>query len=266
MIRSPVAGLLVIAGLTFTSAAAPPLADAQGVDHADAEAYALFESGRGAFTAGRFEDALGYFRRSFELSRRPELLYNVGVSADRLRLDAEALEAFRGYVAAVPDAENRDEVLARIAILERAVPAGDGATRPPEPVEPEPAAPEPSDPETEPTGVVSPSRRDESGPAIGVAGGVIAGVGLVAGGLLGGLALAADARLEQTCSPACGDGELAELGTLTALTDVSFGLSLAGAALLAVGIGLELGAQDDDVVVVALPSTDGAAFLMGGRF
>jgi tetratricopeptide (TPR) repeat protein len=87
----------------------------------DSEARSLFEAGRTAFEAGRFEAALERFREAYELSGRPALLYNVGTAADRLRRDAEALEAFRGYVAAVPDAPNRDEVEARIRVLEAAV-------------------------------------------------------------------------------------------------------------------------------------------------
>lgn len=83
----------------------------------DAEARALFEAGRVAFGDGRFEDALAHFQRSHELSGRPELLYNIGTTADRLRREAEALEAFEGYLAAVPDAPNRREVEGRLRVL-----------------------------------------------------------------------------------------------------------------------------------------------------
>jgi hypothetical protein len=87
----------------------------------DQEARALFEAGRVAFDHGRFEDALGHFRRAHELSGRPQLLYNIGAAADKLRLDEVALEAFRGYLTSVPSARNRAEVEARIAVLERTV-------------------------------------------------------------------------------------------------------------------------------------------------
>jgi len=57
----------------------------------------------------------------FELSQRPGLLHNIGTTADRLRRDDEALEAFRAYLEAVPDAPYRASVEARITVLQRAI-------------------------------------------------------------------------------------------------------------------------------------------------
>jgi hypothetical protein len=113
-------GLVVVSA----SAAAQPrrTPSPQQADAArDEEARALFEAGRVAFDNGRFEDALGHFRRAHELSGRPQLLYNIGAAADKLRLDEQTLEAFRAYLAGVPDARNRAEVEARVAVLEQAV-------------------------------------------------------------------------------------------------------------------------------------------------
>lgn len=98
-------------------------AHAQQAGGRDAEARMLFQAGQVAFEEGRFENALEYFRRSYDLSGRAELLYNIGTAADRLRMDRDALEAFRRYVAERPDAPNRAEVEARIGVLERAVAA-----------------------------------------------------------------------------------------------------------------------------------------------
>ena len=70
-----------------------------------------------AFEDGRFADALGYFERSYELSRRPALLYNIGTAADRIRQNERALEAFEAYLEAVPDAPDRRSVEARIEVL-----------------------------------------------------------------------------------------------------------------------------------------------------
>lgn len=61
-------------------------------DAVDQEARGLFEAGRAAFSDGRFDDALRYFRESFELSGRVELLYNIGTAADRLRESARLLK------------------------------------------------------------------------------------------------------------------------------------------------------------------------------
>lgn len=104
---------------------------AQSTDESmDVEAHALFEAGRTAFAAGRFADALGHFQRAYDLSHRGALLYNIGQCQDRLRRDADALTSFRGFLEAVPDASQRGEVEARIAILEQAL---SQAAPPPEP-------------------------------------------------------------------------------------------------------------------------------------
>lgn len=87
----------------------------------DQEARMLFEAGRVAYTAGRFEDSLDYFQRAHSMSGRAVLLYNVGSAADKLRRDAVALDAFRRYLEAMPTAENRAEVESRIHVLEQVV-------------------------------------------------------------------------------------------------------------------------------------------------
>jgi hypothetical protein len=92
-----------------------------GPKKTDKKARDLFEKGRVAWDEGRFREAWEFWHHSYRLSRRPELLYNVGQAADRLRMDREALEAFRLYLEKNPDAEKRKEVENRIRILEREV-------------------------------------------------------------------------------------------------------------------------------------------------
>ncbi|MDD9964745.1 MAG: hypothetical protein OXR73_00855 [Myxococcales bacterium] len=86
----------------------------------DAQARIEFERGRSAYGKGRYRIAWGHFREAYVLSRRPQLLYNVGQAADRLGLSEDALTAFRMYLQALPEAENRAEVEARIQALEGA--------------------------------------------------------------------------------------------------------------------------------------------------
>lgn len=89
----------------------------------DQRARELFVQGRDAYDDGDYRGAWDYFHQAYVLSRRPQLLYNVGQAADRLRLDKEALEAFRLYLKKLPDADNRREVENRIAALEQRVEA-----------------------------------------------------------------------------------------------------------------------------------------------
>jgi len=85
---------------------------------ADRKARELFERGRAAFREGQYRDAWENFREAYILSKRPELLYNVGQSADRMRMDRDALAAFKLYLEKLPNAENRREVESRVAYLE----------------------------------------------------------------------------------------------------------------------------------------------------
>ncbi len=97
----------------------PSRATAQG---SDAEARALFSAGEIAYGEGRYEAALDYFQRAYEISGRALLLYNVGSAAEHLRRDREALAAFERYLSDTgEDAPNRTAVAARIEILRRSV-------------------------------------------------------------------------------------------------------------------------------------------------
>jgi tetratricopeptide (TPR) repeat protein len=97
---------------------------------ADREAHARFESGRLAMESGRYEEALADFTRSYELSGRGIILFNIGLVHDRLRRDGEALDAFERYLEAVPDAPNREEVWARVLVLRRAMEQRQAAPQP----------------------------------------------------------------------------------------------------------------------------------------
>jgi tetratricopeptide (TPR) repeat protein len=85
----------------------------------DERAHELFVLGRDAYHAERYEDALRYFRAAHQLSGRYELQYNIGQAADHLHRDAEALEAFKSFLAKAPAGEHRAEIEARVAVLRR---------------------------------------------------------------------------------------------------------------------------------------------------
>jgi tetratricopeptide (TPR) repeat protein len=109
-------------------------AAAQKAPHQDEVARSLFQAGKSAFDSGNYEDALQYFEQSFERSGRPQLQYNIGLAADRLRQDDKALTAFRAYLDQVPSAENREEVEGRIRALKKARAAREAAAPTPEEV------------------------------------------------------------------------------------------------------------------------------------
>lgn len=112
--------MLTTATATLVLLATPAMAQESTADH---DARVAFESGHLAFAEGRYDDALVDFTRAYDLSRRAELLYNIGLAADRLRRDEEAIAAFEAYLAALPEAENRAEVQRRLRALRDAVAA-----------------------------------------------------------------------------------------------------------------------------------------------
>jgi tetratricopeptide (TPR) repeat protein len=123
--RKYLIGLLWLGALVAWGPA-PAAADSD----TDEEARALYQAGRIAFDQGRFDSALDYFQRSYELSGRPALLFNIGTAADRLRKDKIALEAFERYLQEVPDAPDAASVRSRIGVLRAAVEADESAPQP----------------------------------------------------------------------------------------------------------------------------------------
>ncbi|MEM9068354.1 MAG: tetratricopeptide repeat protein [Myxococcota bacterium] len=96
----------------------------------------MFEAGRAAFDGGRFEEALEHFERAYALSGRSALLFNIGHTAERLRRDERAIEAFTEFLEANPESPQRAAVSARLALLQEhrdAAPEPSPPVAPPEP-------------------------------------------------------------------------------------------------------------------------------------
>lgn len=174
----------------------------------DDEARIRFEAGELAYADGRFEDALHDFQRAFELSRRTDLLYNVGLSHERLRQDAEAIDAFERFLAASPDHAHADVVRRRLTRLRGVEANASGETE---------AATE------------SPSR-------VGlILTACFGGAAVVGGAVLLGIALSDKAEIEGLSSPRF-------WGDIEGQVDSVPRRSAAGIALIAVGGAAVLGA------------------------
>jgi tetratricopeptide (TPR) repeat protein len=93
-------------------------ADAGAASQGDEAARQEFEAGRQAYGMGAFAIALAHFERSYALSLRPELLYNIGRAADAEGLTSRAAASYAAYLEARPDAENREFVRARLAKMQ----------------------------------------------------------------------------------------------------------------------------------------------------
>jgi tetratricopeptide (TPR) repeat protein len=67
------------------------------------EAQEFFIQGEGDFEGGRVEDAARDFGRAYALAPMPQILFNLGVCYEKLGRKAEAIAAFKGYLAAEPE-------------------------------------------------------------------------------------------------------------------------------------------------------------------
>lgn len=95
--------------------AATPVAGAQTQGD---DARRLYQEGTWAFEVRDFQTALARFQQAYVLTRRPELLVNVGASFQQLGRRDDAIATYRQYLAAMPDPPNRAEIEARIAQLQ----------------------------------------------------------------------------------------------------------------------------------------------------
>ncbi len=158
--------------LLFSLLSGAPRALAQD-DARTEEARGAFLAGQAAYRAGRFAEALSYFERAYELTEEPDVLYNIATIHERLRHDREALDAYRRFLEARPGSDDRANIEARIAVLERAIgpDEGDDSTED-----------ETSEETTEPPSTPAPSAGVDPAPWIVVAVGgalVVTGVGLL---------------------------------------------------------------------------------------
>jgi hypothetical protein len=105
-------------------------------DPKDAEAKAEYRAGSDAYALGNYEEAVGHFERAYELSQKPELLFNLGQSYTRWydisnNLDhlKKARRLYENYVLNVGatqldeqgQADARADAQRRIAEVDRAI-------------------------------------------------------------------------------------------------------------------------------------------------
>ena len=91
---------------------------ARAADPPADEAGRLYEEAMTAYREFRYEEAITAFRRAFELTHEPILLFNVAKSIEQLDRVTEAIAAYQEYLdVAGPGVENRAAVEGRIAFL-----------------------------------------------------------------------------------------------------------------------------------------------------
>lgn len=222
-------------------------------DDVDELARRHFESATAYYQTGDYDDALREFRRTYEMSHRAALLYNIYLTEEHLLHLDLAAEALAGFLASDdPTVETQRAVLEqRLANLRRrAEEAASGAAPQPEPT-PEPIvepSPEPrTDTHVEPQPVSAPSPPPPSSepPVLAIVGLVVGGAALVGFGVAGGLAIAEDQSLWSSCGTSCSAGQLATLNAETIAADVLLSVGLVGVALGIVGLVIPSGGSSE---------------------
>lgn len=250
--RYALAALLATASVhaTFVPAAA------RAQESTDEEARRHFRLGQAHYDNGSFLEAAQEFEQAYQLSQRPQLLYNVYVAYRDAGDLVRSRDALREYLERVPDAPNAANLRARLESLDRMIeqqgtaaegtettpPEGEGATET-TPAEGETEAATETGAETEPVDEGVPTESPpSSGGGISPLPIVVAGVGaamMVGGAITGALAMSSEDTLDSTCPDrACPPGydfqaEADNGRTLAITTDV---LLFGGGAVLLGGV------------------------------
>jgi len=99
----------------------PPQPQASPDDQKKVEAKAQYEKGLSHYNLGEFDLAIAAFRKSYEISQAPGLLFNIAQSF-RLKKDYEqAIYFYTTYLRLKPDAPNRADVEARLQEMQEAI-------------------------------------------------------------------------------------------------------------------------------------------------
>ncbi len=76
-----------------------------------------YEAGERDYVAGRYWQAAKSFEEAYSLSRRADLLFNAARAYDRGEYAVRAIEAYQGYIDAVPEAPDKAQIQKRITEL-----------------------------------------------------------------------------------------------------------------------------------------------------
>lgn len=202
----------------------------------DDRARAYFVLGRSAYDAGEYEEAVEQFGRAYELSERPDLLFNLYQAHHRAGHLAPAVEYLQRYLEeGSPDDLQRGTLTERLSNLRRQL-EQEQQQQEREAVEAEQRRQE----------ELARTRSEAQSHSMRNAGVAVLGIGVAAGAMFGifaGLALKEDGDLSDVCSPVCTGDQVSKLRSYNRGADVSLGLAGIG---IVTGVVLLLVAPDAD--------------------
>ncbi|MFO8073001.1 MAG: tetratricopeptide repeat protein [Polyangia bacterium] len=233
--------------------------EAAGEDEARArKAYAAAEE---HFAAGRYQEALQGFSEAYEISQRADLLYNLAVCHERLGDAERAAARYRLYLEKKPDAEDAEQVRAR---LEKLVPSGPARQQAPPEEEPAARRDDRELIDLEPAAEEEPGEVFWPGVVIG-AGGLV----LASGALTTIAAYKKYHDLDVGCSPSCSEAKVSRVKSIAVAADVQLGI---GAAAVAAGAIWWILGDDGEaeggarLAVSPAVGNGGAGAVLRGRF
>ncbi|MEC7525640.1 MAG: hypothetical protein VYE22_37505 [Myxococcota bacterium] len=271
-------GALLAAALTFGSATLAaaqdeaedrqhlPLAD-QG---AQERARLHFQAGASYYEAGSYEDALREWRHAYELSQRPELLYNLSLAYQGMGDLENAVSHLERYLEEVHDIPNRANLELRVRNFRQRLEAEAAeaeAEAEAEVVESEATLEAEAEAQVEPEPELTPA--GGSGPNVGaIAGFSVAAAGVVMVAIFGSLTLVEDGNLDAECGGGCDASAVSDLQTFALLTDIGFGVALAGAAVgaLLLLVGGDDGAESQSASLQPWVGRDSGGAVLRGTF
>lgn len=226
------AASIVAIGLALlaTPAVAAPAAPEKAA--ADIRARELFGKGDTAYAEGRYEEAHAAFVEAYELSGRPQLLFNISNTLERLGKYEEAVEALEKYLAS-GKVKDQEVVRKRLANLRKRVDEQKKAethAREDEqrrratetPAAPVVAAPPPT-PSPSPANAAEPSSEKPT-PVLPIVLLATGGAALATGGVFGVLTLSARSDVDASCRSAA-SGRFCSSNASSAIDrDKTFGL------------------------------------------
>lgn len=236
-----------------------------------AEAQHSFELATAAYEGGDYETAAEEFRVAYEITRHPELLFNVYLAEERAGRPSEAADALTSYLATASVAAEERVLLERRLERLRARAASRETTPPVEELDDSALLASPIEAAPPATAVPVPAAESAgSPPTAGIALLVTAGVLLVSFAVLAPLSEVEDQRLATSCGRERGRTctDTTALTALNVASDVSWiGAAALGTAGLILLFALPWeGATRGDVAVLPWASPDGAGLLVGGSF
>ncbi len=112
--------VLLATALSTLGVAVPAAAQERPAETANVElARAEYDLGAEAYAAGRFREAITHFEETNRLVPNPALAFNIALAYDSIGEVPSALRHYRDYLRALPNAEDRAEVIASIRRLEK---------------------------------------------------------------------------------------------------------------------------------------------------